>query len=253
MADGRGRLDQRGLGVIKRINIREFGCFSNFDWGTCVCVDSEIDFGRLNILYGRNYSGKTTLSRILRSLQEHRLPDHYEGCSFVIETDDGRLDEKSITSHDLDIRVYNRDFVGDHLSFLTDDEGNIEPFAIVGSENQAIEARRSEIAASLGSEDAGTGKRHAHSQAIGSAAGQRRAADAAHSTLKARAHQKATQPPNGIQHNPLYKDPNYNTPKIEADIATNKRQSTRRSWPPGFDPRRSRCCKRPPSLTSRFG
>ena len=41
------------------------------------------DLERLNILYGRNYSGKTTLSRILRSLQEYSLPEHHEGCCFT--------------------------------------------------------------------------------------------------------------------------------------------------------------------------
>jgi len=40
----------------------------------------------------------------------------------------------------------------------------------------------------------------------------------AESDLKAKLTNKATQLPNGIKHNPIYKDPNYNTPKIQTDI-----------------------------------
>lgn len=212
--------------MIKRIDIPDFGCFSDFEWSEYVCEGGVVvDFGRLNILYGRNYSGKTTLSRIMRSLEEHSLPGHFEGCRFVIETDEGRLDETSLASHNLDIRVYNRDFVADHLSFLTDEEGHITPFAVVGSENKAIEAKLDAIAAELGTRDEGTGKRHEYSLLREIAESKRKAADSADESLKAKLTGKATRPPDGIKHNPIYRDPNYNTPKIEADILTIRRAS----------------------------
>lgn len=46
----------------------------------------------------------------------------------------------------------------------------------------------------------------------------------AEKSLKAKLTNKATQPPAGIKHNPIYKDPNYNTPKIQADIETIRKQ-----------------------------
>lgn len=213
--------------MIKRINIQDFGCYSDFDWCDSVCEGTNVvDLERLNILYGRNYSGKTTLSRILRSLQEHSLPEHHEGCCFTIEADEGTFDETSIASHDLHIRVYNRDFVSDHLSFLSDDEGHITPFAVVGSENQSIEARLTTIASELGTEDEGTGRRHAYDQLKEGFATRGRAAESAETALKAKLTAKATRPPDGIKHNPIYRDPNYNTPKIEADIVIIRRDST---------------------------
>lgn len=41
-----------------------FGSYKNFKW------DDELkEFEIINIFYGRNYSGKTTLSRIARSFE----------------------------------------------------------------------------------------------------------------------------------------------------------------------------------------
>lgn len=44
-------------------------------------------------------------------------------------------------------------------------------------------------------------------------------------SFKAKLTHKATQLPAGIKHNPIYKDPNYNTPKIQTDIETIRKQS----------------------------
>ena len=57
--------------MIEYIDIPNFGSFHNFVWASSV-RDSDgniVNFKKLNILYGRNYSGKTTLSRILRSMK----------------------------------------------------------------------------------------------------------------------------------------------------------------------------------------
>ncbi|MBN2817335.1 MAG: AAA family ATPase [Bacteroidales bacterium] len=53
--------------MIERITyIKNFAVFKNFDWNTAVLdINNSIrDFKKINIIYGRNYSGKTTLSRI---------------------------------------------------------------------------------------------------------------------------------------------------------------------------------------------
>ncbi|OYO25882.1 AAA family ATPase [Janthinobacterium sp. PC23-8] len=56
--------------VINQIDIASFGSFSGLEWKKSVKDSGKTvqNFKRLNILYGRNYSGKTTLSRIFRSL-----------------------------------------------------------------------------------------------------------------------------------------------------------------------------------------
>ncbi|MXW32785.1 MAG: AAA family ATPase [Rhodothermaceae bacterium] len=64
--------------MIKRLNIPNFGSFSGFDWKNSVTKKRDVrEFKRLNILFGRNYSGKTTLSRIFRSLEVGRFPPYY--------------------------------------------------------------------------------------------------------------------------------------------------------------------------------
>jgi hypothetical protein len=36
--------------------------FRSFDWETELCINGKVvDFREINIIYGRNYSGKTTL------------------------------------------------------------------------------------------------------------------------------------------------------------------------------------------------
>ena len=135
--------------MIKRINITKFGCFSNFDWPTSVRDGQTVhDFKRLNILYGRNYSGKTTLARIFRSFEVGRFPENYRQPDFEITSDIGTLNQQDIGSHALDIRVYNRDFIDENLSFLKDNtEGEVKTFAIIGSENKEIEGNYAPLSA----------------------------------------------------------------------------------------------------------
>ena len=84
--------------MIEHIDIPNFGSFHDFVWSTSVRDNggNVAKFKKLNILYGRNYSGKTTLSRIFRSLQTGVLPDKYETPSFSITTDSGTLTHTQI-------------------------------------------------------------------------------------------------------------------------------------------------------------
>lgn len=207
--------------MIEQIDISNFGSFKNFVWNTSVRNDKgDVQaFKKLNILYGRNYSGKTTLSRILRSLHTGKLPDKYETPSFSVVTDTGGIiDQAHIPLKDLHIRVYNKDYVNEHLGFLRDNNGEITPFAIIGSENKVIEQKITEKEKNLGDVEAKTGLRHKYALKYTAFTSKNDAKIKAEKEIKAKLKNKATQPPNGIKHNPIYKDPNYSTPKIEADI-----------------------------------
>lgn len=206
--------------MIEQIEIKNFGSFKNFDWNSQL-RDKENNvakFKKLNIIYGRNYSGKTNLSRIVRSLETGTIPKNYSNPFFKIFTTDHTVTEKAIERFNLDIRVYNKDFVDEHLSFLRDDEGKITPFAIIGDKNKAIEKRISELEDELGSIEGEIGLRHKHSLKKQDYLNKKEAKDVAEKNLKDKLTKKATQPPSGIKHSPLYRDPNYNTPKIEDDI-----------------------------------
>ena len=58
--------------MLKKIQyIKKLGVFDDFSWdGEVKNKNGEVQsFVDINIIYGRNYSGKTTLSRILRALE----------------------------------------------------------------------------------------------------------------------------------------------------------------------------------------
>jgi wobble nucleotide-excising tRNase len=147
--------------MIQRIDIKNFGSFSNFAWNAQIKKDGNLlDFKKLNILYGRNYSGKTTLSRLVRCLETGELPKKYTDPEFSIKTDAGLISQTGIANHGLHIRVFNKDFVDDNLSFLRNDEGNIEPFAILGGDNTKIEKEIEEKEKALGSIEEKNGLRN---------------------------------------------------------------------------------------------
>ncbi|WP_397451361.1 AAA family ATPase [Pseudomonas sp. NA-150] len=146
--------------MINQIDIANFGSFSGLEWKKAVRDSGKNvkTFQRLNILYGRNYSGKTTLSRIFRALETHRLPLNYAGSSFTVTGDKGAVTCSGLLAHNYDVRVYNRDFVTDNLSFLVNqDGGEIKTFAIVGEQNKEIDDAIAAIETKLGSVEAKAG------------------------------------------------------------------------------------------------
>lgn len=106
--------------MINQIDIDSFGSFKGLNWKKSIRDggNNVQDFKRLNILYGRNYSGKTTLSRIFRALETGHIPLNYVGSTFTVHGDKGDVTQAAIAVHGYDVRVYNHDFVGENLSFL---------------------------------------------------------------------------------------------------------------------------------------
>ena len=143
--------------MIRKIaNISNFGVFDEFNWDTAVRDKGNniVTFKKFNIIYGRNYSGKTSLSRIFRSLEKGHLPQKYLNVNFEISCDNNRrITINGLDSHSLDIRVYNEDFVKENLSFLINDEGEIQPFAVLGEKNIEIEKQINEREERLGNEE----------------------------------------------------------------------------------------------------
>ena len=66
--------------MITKINkIKDFGVFKNFSGNTLP------EFQVFNLIYGWNYSGKTTLSRVFGCLEKGRLHDDYLSATFEME------------------------------------------------------------------------------------------------------------------------------------------------------------------------
>lgn len=124
--------------MINKIDIEHFGSYRNFKWDQS--IDKE--FGSRNIIYGRNYSGKTTLSRIFRSIKQKTVHEDFKEGKFEITLDNGQfVSETQIEESDLNIRVYNSDFRDENLSILNDKDGNIIPFTIIGEKNIQVEKK----------------------------------------------------------------------------------------------------------------
>ncbi|WP_332848146.1 AAA family ATPase [Massilia sp. S19_KUP03_FR1] len=140
--------------MIHQIDIGSFGSFSALNWKKSIRDDGNNvqSFKRLNVIYGRNYSGKTTLSRIFRALETGKIPPNYITPTFTLYGNKGDVTHSGLAAHSYDVRVYNSDFVKDNLSFLTNQvSGEIKTFAIVGEKNKEIEDSIALIEMKLGS------------------------------------------------------------------------------------------------------
>lgn len=217
--------DKKGKTVITQIDIGRFGSFQGLNWKKSV-IDSGRNakpFQRLNILYGRNYSGKTTLSRIFRALETHKLPLNYADSSFAVTGDKGVITHEDLLAHNYHVRVYNRDFVTDNLGFLVNQDvgGEIKTFAIVGEQNKEIDAAIAAIEAGLGSVEGKVGLRfdlEAKRTELDST-------KSAHTTAVRHLDGKLrTHAADKIKRNRQYGSAVYNIEHIRRDIASTKRQ-----------------------------
>lgn len=125
---------------IKRM--RDWGAvFRDFTWPRDLP-----DFGRYNLIYGYNWSGKTTLSRVFRALEAKTAPPDGELTVAV----DGRD-----VSHDkfgevmLPVRVFNRDFIAESV-FPTG--GEVAPIFVLGKESVEKQKQVEQVKADLARE-----------------------------------------------------------------------------------------------------
>ena len=210
--------------MINQIDIASFGSFQGLDWKKTVRDSGKNvkPFQRLNILYGRNYSGKTTLSRIFRALEMRKLPLNYVGSSFTVTGDKGAVTHAGLLAHNYDVRVYNRDFVTDNLSFLVNQDvgGVIKTFAIVGEQNKEIDDAIAVIETKLGSIEGKAGLRFD----LETKRKERERTKSAHATASNGLDEKLrTHAADKIKKNRQYGSAVYNIDHIRRDIASTKK------------------------------
>jgi wobble nucleotide-excising tRNase len=119
--------------MIQKLDfIRNAGLYRTFDWGTLP------ELKRFNLLYGWNYSGKTTLSKILQALERGVVPVEFAGCEFQVSHSDGPpLGTRSVLLHPK-IRVFNRAFIENNFH---QDMAGAKPVVVIGEENQKLKNR----------------------------------------------------------------------------------------------------------------
>ncbi len=211
--------------MLKKIqHIKKLGVFDDFSW------DSEVknkggavqNFVDINIIYGRNYSGKTTLSRIARALETRALSDKYGAPSFQLKfADNSDVTLAALTTHDKNIRVFNEDFIRDNLRFITNPDDSIEPFAILGDDNNKIEKEIEALEEELGSSIEGqeTGLFADRKQAAVAYSNAFASHKQSNNSLEKKLGDKATNKDIGIKYKPeRFGDQNYTITKLKADI-----------------------------------
>lgn len=215
--------------ITKFKSITNLAVFQNFVWDTTIRDDGNnvVLFKPINIFYGRNYSGKTTLSRIIRALETGNISDKYENPQFEVSIQDiSDTTQNNLTTHGKKIRVFNEDFVKDNLRFIVNSDESITPFAIIGG-NAIIEEEIKKLKEDLGQEEDSEQGKNASGfylelkNASATANTALQAYQTENNNLTQQLSHKATNNPNGIKYkSEKFGDQNYNINKLQNDIAT---------------------------------
>lgn len=109
--------------LIRRIkSIKDFGIYKDFKWG-----GDTPEFQNRNIIYGWNYSGKTTLSRFISRLSGHFTTEDESKIEYEVEIcetpDKTRICKSPIEN--LNVFVFNNEYVERNLHFSNLDNPKI--------------------------------------------------------------------------------------------------------------------------------
>ena len=93
---------------------------------------------KLNIIYGWNYSGKTTISRLFQCLEKDEIHQDYPTCEFeIVDYEGNKYTETNLGVTGKHVRVFNTDFIRKNLKW---DGETFEPILLLGEES--IEAEQ---------------------------------------------------------------------------------------------------------------
>lgn len=100
--------------ITKIKEIQQFGIYQNFQWDSNPDLKS---FNKKNIIYGWNYSGKTTLSRIFSSIEQKAIHPKYQSSKFKIIIDGNEFNETTLNLITTNIRVFNAEYIQKNLKW----------------------------------------------------------------------------------------------------------------------------------------
>jgi wobble nucleotide-excising tRNase len=119
--------------MIRRLQrVKAFGSFHDFSWPTGLH-----EFRKFNLLFGWNYSGKTTFSRTFRCFELQKYHEDFGTAEVQFCVEDGTAHSLSSITAPHVFRVFNVDFVRENLGF---DSGSAEAILILGAEDIAKQA-----------------------------------------------------------------------------------------------------------------
>lgn len=121
-------------------NIKAFGVFSGFRWPARLP-----EFKQFNLIYGWNYSGKTTLSRAFRCFELKERHSDFTDAQVHLKADNGKEHHLSAPHTAPEFRVFNTDFIRENLSF---EGGTASPVLVLGAmdiaKQDTLKAKNSE-------------------------------------------------------------------------------------------------------------
>lgn len=96
------------------------------------------EFGIKNLIYGWNYSGKTTISRIFAQLESKIGNPDLKDCAFKFAFEDQVITEETYQQSSLSVRVFNSDFTNDNLHF---EGGGFNPILLLGKDSEGAQRK----------------------------------------------------------------------------------------------------------------
>lgn len=130
---------------IKKIDINNFGCYRNYkQHGKKDSPGIGTDFkeGNVNIFYGRNYSGKSTYSKIFQSIELKKLPENYDDIAYEIKLANNSIIKSSDIENKplpIDCKVFNQQFINDNLQLHTDNKINSFQISVGTDTNKTLQ------------------------------------------------------------------------------------------------------------------
>ena len=109
--------------ITKITKIKEFGIFKDFSW------DENLNpFKKRNLIYGWNYSGKTTLSKLFNNL-EKKEQVHFRNAEYNFEIDSGVLsyNHENLSSFPHHVKVFNADYIRTIFSWEKESNEGFDP------------------------------------------------------------------------------------------------------------------------------
>lgn len=126
---------------IERIDIKNFGCYKDYKQHGQLGIGNDFNIEKVNIFYGRNYSGKSTYSKVFQSIELRRLPEKYVNIDFEIKLSNQTIIKSNeIESHTLpiDCRVFNQKFIDDNIYLHNDNKLNSFQISIGSDTNEIL-------------------------------------------------------------------------------------------------------------------
>lgn len=141
--------------MIRRIDrIKSFGVFADFQWPVGLP-----EFKQFNLIYGWNYSGKTTLSRAFRCFEQKQPHVDFADAQVQFRAEDGTVHHLAVPQAAPVFRVFNSDFVHENLFF---DSGSATPTLVLSAQDiakqETLKAKRTERAELALSKDSNNDK-----------------------------------------------------------------------------------------------